>query len=145
MGWGTSLLKGCKTLIGVDIDHGAISEARRRYSYRAEFIVADLGKLGFADSTFDIVACLEGIEHVPPDVGQAFLAESYRVLRRQGVLFLSSPHCCTMEHSGNPHHFKEYTYHEIRSLVDPYFQIAQVAERSVGNLRVFYLQAIKTK
>jgi 2-polyprenyl-3-methyl-5-hydroxy-6-metoxy-1,4-benzoquinol methylase len=103
MGWGTSLIRGAKSVVGVDINAEAISEAKQRYEGRvAEFKLGDLGNLEFPSSSFDVVSCLEGIEHVPVEIGEKFIQESKRVLRPEGVLLLSSPYCRTMAHSGNP-------------------------------------------
>ncbi len=103
MGWGTSLIRGAKSVVGVDINAEAISEAKQRYEGRvAEFKLGDLGNLEFPSSSFDVVSCLEGIEHVPAEIGEKFIQESKRVLRPEGVLLLSSPYCRTMAHSGNP-------------------------------------------
>src|SRR5262245_59111585 len=76
MGWGTSMIRGCRRLVGVDLDARAVDEARRRYGSHAEFRVGDMGRLDFPDASFDAVACLEGIEHVPVEVGGRFLAEA---------------------------------------------------------------------
>ena len=141
MGWGTSLLKGCRTLVGVDIEPDAIAEARQRYGTKAKFFVGNMSKLEFDNSTFDVVVCLEGIEHVLPKVGKTFISEAARILRPGGMLFLSSPDCINKEHSGNPYHVKEYTPTELRALIDPYFDISDKIERKVDNLIINYFQA----
>jgi len=141
VGWGTSLLKGCRTIIGVDIASEATAEAQQRYGKHAKFLVGDASRMPFRSSTFDVVACLEGIEHVPPIVGKALVAESARVLRPGGMLFLSSPHCRTKEHSGNPHHIKEYKPEEVSALIEPYCDIVDVTTREVDIMAVSYFQA----
>jgi hypothetical protein len=62
-------------------------------------------------------------------------------LRHNGMLFLSSPHCPIREHSGNPFHVKEYQPNEIRSLVEPYYEIIDVTKRRVGDVEVNYFQS----
>lgn len=143
MGWGTALLRGCRTLVGVDISDEAITEARERYGRRAEFIVGDMSRLEFGGAAFDTVVCLEGIEHVPLETGRAFMSESARVLRQDGVLLLSSPCSRDTNHSGNPYHVEEYSFDEIRALIRPFYDIDGVIQRDVGNLLVYYIHATR--
>lgn len=143
MGWGTSLLEGCKTLVGIDISPDAIAEARQRYGMCAKFLVGDMTKLEFSNESFDVVVCLEGIEHVRPEIGDMFIYEADRVLRPGGLLLLSSPHCRTKEHSGNPYHVKEYKPEEIRALINPAFEVVDVVERDVDNLTVTYFHTMR--
>ncbi|HET8647524.1 MAG TPA: class I SAM-dependent methyltransferase [Vicinamibacteria bacterium] len=51
------------------------------------------GKLPFADATFDRVAVVDMLEHVPDD--QAFVADLARVLRPGGELVVNTPHLKT--------------------------------------------------
>jgi ubiquinone/menaquinone biosynthesis C-methylase UbiE len=74
-----------------------------------------MSRLEFPDCSFDIVACLEGIEHVSIEVGAKFLREAYRILRPGGQLFVTSPHPKTGGHSGNPFHVHEYRTEELRA------------------------------
>src|SRR4030042_3275907 len=63
MGWGTSLLKGYKSLFGVDIGKEAIKEAKNRYP-GMNFKVGSMINIEFKDSFFDVIVCLEGLEHI---------------------------------------------------------------------------------
>lgn len=142
LGWGTSLLRGCRSLCGVDISPEAINEATARYGDRATFSVGDMSKLAFPDASMDLISCLEGIEHVPPSVGATFVLEAARVLRPGGEMIMSSPHCNDGAHSGNPCHVKEYTPEELRALVAPCFEVFREEQRTVDNLTVtmFFLR-----
>lgn len=140
MGWGTASIRRAKSLTGVDINGEAISEAVRRYGHAAEFRVGSMGKLGYPDASFDVISCLEGIEHVPCGIGEQFLREAHRVLRSDGLLLLSSPYCRTMAHSGNPYHIHEYQPDEIRALVSKYFIIEDVVTREVDIMTVLYMR-----
>ena len=134
MGWGTSLLKNYHTLIGVDISEEAINEAKQRYGNKISFQEGSMKQLNFSENSFDLISCLEGIEHVPIDVGKSFIAESHRVLRAKGILIISSPYCTTGEHSGNQFHVKEYKIDELIALLKPYFNVLYINSCEVDNL-----------
>lgn len=52
--------------------------------------VADARRLPFGDGTFDAVACVSVIEHIPGDGDARAMAEIWRVLRPGGVLHLTT-------------------------------------------------------
>ena len=136
VGWGTSLCKHCRSLTGVDISEEAIAEARKRYGYLANFELGSMDNLRYPDASFDLVSCLEGIEHVSEEVGRHFIEGAHRVLRDGGELILSSPYCLDGGHSGNVYHLVEYRPEELRALLIRYFNIEEEQERKVGNLVV---------
>jgi SAM-dependent methyltransferase len=51
----------------------------------------DIANLQFEDDSFDVVTCMEVLEHIPPEVFVAGLAELRRVCR--GQLIMSVPFC----------------------------------------------------
>jgi len=145
MGWGTSLITGARSVTGVDISAEAIAEAKQRYGHPYRFVTGSMAKLQFSDLSFDVLSCLEGIEHVPKAVGIAFLKEAARVLRPNGRLMLSSPHPQHGTHSGNPYHVYEYPPEEMRELIGGGFDILEESHRRVDNLIVTYFLAAARK
>lgn len=144
MGWGTSLLENAKNIIAVDISEEAIEEANTRYNGFASFEVGDMGKLNFKDNTFDTIICLEGFEHVPEKIGDSFLSECARLLKKDGCLVLSSPYPIVGEHSGNPFHIKEYRPSEIRQkLFGNNFKVLDEKKRKVGKIVMTIFVATK--
>lgn len=143
MGWGTSLLKGCKTLTGIDTSFEAIEEANYRYGKIAQFHVGSMKELEFRDKSFDLIACLEGIEHVSESTGKLFLKECYRVLKENGEFIVSSPSSISADHSGNPYHLKEYMPEELQALLTPHFNIYNVLKRQVEDLIVTLFHVMK--
>jgi SAM-dependent methyltransferase len=75
------------TVCGVDTSATAVEMARRR-GHR-DVRVAAAEDLPFGDRTFDLVTCLDVIEHTPDD--RATLAELLRVTRPGGVLVATVP------------------------------------------------------
>ena len=72
---------------GIDVSDVALACARRRG--HADVRRAAIERLPFADATFDLVTCLDVIEHLPDDV--AALAELRRVTRPDGLLVVTVP------------------------------------------------------
>lgn len=73
---------------GVDADAGSVAVARERVP-GAELHVADAGALPFTDGRFDLVCCLDVVEHADDD--QPILRELRRVTRSGGRLLLTVP------------------------------------------------------
>ena len=76
-------------LTGVDVSQVALDRARRRLGDAELVLVEPDAPLPFDDNRFDLVSCIETIEHVR-DVQLAF-SEMRRVLRPGGRLALTTP------------------------------------------------------
>ncbi len=73
---------------GVDIDVPAVKYARRIGAPNLFFAVQDGMRLGFADSTFDVVVCAQVYEHVPDY--RLLVSEIWRVLKPGGVCYFGA-------------------------------------------------------
>jgi SAM-dependent methyltransferase len=82
---------GGASLVGVDINRDALEVARRR-NPEMRFVHADVCDLPFENESFDIVTCLEVMEHVEPERRRRAFRELRRVARRGGRLIVSTPH-----------------------------------------------------
>jgi len=78
-------------LAGVEINHVALNKAHQDLP-GACLCVARADNLPFPDESFDCVACIEVLEHMPAELRQQSLLEMRRVLRRGGRLVLRVPH-----------------------------------------------------
>ena len=77
---------------GVDIDLSQSGHLPPSF----ERIRADLnGRIPLPDSTFDLVTCLEGIEHVENHAN--LLRELSRLMKPGGILIVSTPNVCNVE------------------------------------------------
>jgi len=83
----------CKNVIGVDKEQRRLDEFREICQTsglrNCEIKQMNAENLQFEDESFDIVSCIETLEHIP-NQGKA-LSEMYRVLRSRGSLILSVP------------------------------------------------------
>ncbi|MCL4493125.1 MAG: class I SAM-dependent methyltransferase [Nitrospirae bacterium] len=125
-GYGSSLLaKRAKGVIGVDISDEAISHAIRKYGNQKnlEFRVGSCTDMPCADESFDIVVSFETIEHI---AGQKrMLDEVKRVLRKPGILIISSPNKKTnSDNTGlrNEFHIRELYLAEFANLLHSRFK-----------------------
>jgi ubiquinone/menaquinone biosynthesis C-methylase UbiE len=119
-GYGTLMLieGGAASVTAIDIAEDAVGQTLERVDGRAEVVLGDVHQLPFDDASFDMVVCLEVIEHL--DGQDAALAEFARVLRPEGFLVISSPNRDVYT-PGNPHHVHEYTPPEFREALSRLF------------------------
>jgi len=74
-------------IIGVDIDEEMLNYARKRGIDAHVVNAEDLSMLG--DETFDLITCLDTLEHLQHPA--LALSEAYRVLRKRGFLVITTP------------------------------------------------------
>jgi SAM-dependent methyltransferase len=86
----TSLVEGgARSVVAVDIDPRAVTQASATVPASARILLADIADLPFASSAFDLVVCFDVIEHAPEPLRA--LGELRRVLRPDGRLLISLP------------------------------------------------------
>lgn len=125
-GWGASLLKGAKQIFGVDVSQEAVSYGRKRFP-RLRLAVGDCGDLPFRGEMFDVVICLEGLEHFEPTKAPQFLDEAHRVTKSDGLFIITCPILDDEGKStGNPYHLKEYDHQELVGMLNDRFQILRL-------------------
>lgn len=124
LGWGGFLVAGkARQVVGVDRDVEAVGFCRRRWTEEnMEFVEGSVLALPFENESFDVVMCMEAIEHFSVEDGERYLAELRRVCRPGGVLVGSSAfprnrgaadELC----SKNEYHLHVYTRAEMRSVL----------------------------
>jgi SAM-dependent methyltransferase len=98
---------------GVDLSPEAVGLARRRGHDDVQ--VAYVEELPFADATFDVVTCLDVVEHTPDD--RATLAELRRVTRPGGLLLVTVPayQALWSWHDEVNLHFRRYDRSSLRA------------------------------
>jgi SAM-dependent methyltransferase len=94
------------TVQGIELDPGAAEVARGRGA--GEVRIGRLEELPWEEDTFDLITCLDVIEHTPDD--RATLTELRRVAKPGGWLLLTVPayQALWSQHDEANHHFRRY-------------------------------------
>jgi SAM-dependent methyltransferase len=120
-GFGSAMLAeaGAEHVVGIDNDTSAVEQASADRPHNVEFAVCDVAGLPFDDASFDIVTCMEVIEHV--DNPARVIDELHRVLKPDGLLLLSTPNREVVV-PGNPFHLHEFTPDELVETISRRFR-----------------------
>ena len=125
---------------GIDASAAAVAATRRR-GHRAWR--CDIERLPFADASFDLVTCLDVIEHTPDD--RRTLGELRRVTRPGGILVVTVPayQALWSAHDVVNGHYRRYRVADLRAaaqeagwyhLRDSYFNSLLLAPAAVLRL-----------
>ncbi len=101
------------TVSGLELDPDAAAMARARAL--GEVITGRLEALPWDDASFDLITCLDVIEHTPDDAPA--LRELFRVCRPGGFMLVTVPAYPALwsRHDDANHHFRRYTRRSLRS------------------------------
>ncbi len=72
----------------LDVSERSLALARERYPQQATFMVFDGATIPFPDGTFDLAFAACVFHHIAAEVHAALLSELFRVVRREGWLFI---------------------------------------------------------
>lgn len=113
------LIKSGAKLIGIEKDRDALAFAQKNVGPKAKFILGNVLNIPIQRDTADIVALFDVIEHIPRGTEERALREIRRILKKGGVLLLSTPH-----------------FHPITNLFDPawYFGHRHYSEEKIKKL-----------
>ena len=106
-------LVGLGTVSGIELNQDAAELARSRGF--GEVRVGRLEELPWPEASFDLITCLDVIEHTPDD--RATLAELRRVCRPGGYLLVTVPAYPRLwsVHDEANHHYRRYSRAALRS------------------------------
>ncbi|MBN1461202.1 MAG: methyltransferase domain-containing protein [Armatimonadetes bacterium] len=125
-GIGLPYLRRASHLVGVDRDAGALEFAAERFGWTGvRLLRGDMTDIPLAAESFDVVTCMEGIEHVARPDGIRFMGEVARVLRPGGYLLVSCPVSVDGRHSGNEYHLYEWTVAELVGCLETRFVLRE--------------------
>ena len=124
-GYGTNIL-GCKVgvkVVGGDISEETLALCKNRYSKEnLEFKFIDATKIDYPVNYFNVIASFETIEHTTKY--ELMIKELSRVLKKDGVLLLSTPNSKVTSPNGkiiNPYHTQEFNAIELEQLLKSHF------------------------
>ena len=84
----TRTLLGLGEVVAIDISSSFIGAGRSQVK-QAHFILSDVQSLPIRDGIFDLVTCLEVLEHLPKP--KWVVSEAWRTLKSEGRLLVSTP------------------------------------------------------
>ena len=91
-GYGTKMLAGtAENVTGIDISKEAIEYAGMLYKAdNISYVLGTVSDLPFPNMSFDVVVSFETIEHIDRDTQILFLDEIKRIIKREGILPIST-------------------------------------------------------
>ena len=144
-GYGSKILAdAAQRVIGVDISEDAVNRARKAYSDQTNlsFIAESVADLSLPDESVDIVVSFETIEHISEELQQEFLEQIHRVLKKDGLLVMSTPNkeiYSNLHNYHNEFHVKEFYKEDFLAflhqkftnivLYNQYFEVTSVIDR----------------
>jgi ubiquinone/menaquinone biosynthesis C-methylase UbiE len=98
---------------GVDVSERAIGFARL-ISPMINFSVMSGDSTNFQSKSFDLITMIEVIEHVPDNIEEKMMSEVHRLLKKGGLLILTTP---SLNERLSAHHFRHYSVESITDLL----------------------------
>jgi ubiquinone/menaquinone biosynthesis C-methylase UbiE len=127
-GYGSNVLaRACAKVTALDLSPEAAAHAAAKYKRdNLRYLSYEGGRLPFPDASFDKVVTLHCIEHIPADA--AFLAEVFRVLKKDGKLLVSTPNKAyrVQPTAWYKYHVREYTAAEFETLLRGSFRSVEL-------------------
>ncbi len=87
-----AVTKDCKKVVGIDLTDEDLKTARTHATNKKiAFQIGSAVDLPFKNNVFDTVVSWDVIEHIPKNMEDKMFQEVNRVLRKNGVFYLSTP------------------------------------------------------
>lgn len=119
-GYGTAILSNSAAHVtGVDVSSESVDYAKERYNRKnINYVCGEGTQIPCKDNTFDVIISFETIEHI--EKYNEFLIECRRVLKKGGLLIISTPNDLEFA-EGNHFHIHQFKYVELIKLLKTRF------------------------
>jgi len=115
--------KLCNKVYALDLAKENIEFAGNTYRRdNVEWINGDVTKLPFQDGKFNVYTSFETFEHLSLNLIDSYFKEAVRVLKKNGMMILSTPNREMRKNVKNPFHIKEYDFDELKEILQKYFK-----------------------
>lgn len=127
-GYGTELVAlYFKRTLGIDRDASAVAYAREHHTRSGAVFLTDY----HAVDTYDLITCIEVIEHLG-EVERACMLDHFRaLLDKDGTLVLTTP-IGDGTKPVNEHHLIEFTADQLEALLKTRFDVVDVQDITMG-------------
>ena len=102
---------------GMDIDEITLHYCRANYC--GKFVCQNLENPSFPENFYDVIANIDGLEHIEKDYQENLLRSFHWALKPGGTLIVSTP--AKAGNTVNPYHKHELTKKEFKGLLDGVF------------------------
>lgn len=113
--------------LNLGINDSIIRYYRESRSNIKDIVFDNMSHTKLAESSYDLISCIEVIEHVPED--EAFIRNSAKVLKPGGTAFFTTPNGDYIKNEPpnyNPDHVKHFTLKELKEMMERYFDEVEV-------------------
>jgi 2-polyprenyl-3-methyl-5-hydroxy-6-metoxy-1,4-benzoquinol methylase len=127
---------GVGTVLGIDINAGLIAQNAAANSHaNIGYAVDNAFALSLDDGSVTGATAMELIEHIPIDKVDTFVGEVRRVVSVGGYFVCSTPQSSYGEIPVVPHHVREYSAAELKSILKRHFSMVKIySSKSGGRL-----------
>lgn len=107
----------CRSILGCDIWDKYLQSTSMRYP-TVKLSMDELGK--FVDGSYDIVICLDVLEHLELDTSIRAIEEMKRITRKKVIIYTPSKYIDNNEHVKDSWHMGSNQYQAHRCFVNPH-------------------------
>ena len=131
-GYGSHIIASvARDVTGIDIDRATIDRAKVTYGkqHNLHFLQGSIADIPIENESVDVVVSFETIEHVSERIQHRFLNEIERVLKKDGILIMSTPNkkiYSDLFGYKNQFHIKEFYHNEFLSFLHEKFMYVKL-------------------
>ncbi|MDR4485093.1 MAG: class I SAM-dependent methyltransferase [Nitrospirales bacterium] len=109
---------GMQSTLSLGVNQKITEHLRNRRSNVRYVAYDDMSRTCFKENSFDIIVCVEGLEHVEED--ELFIKNVFRILKKGGLLLMTTPHGDYVPNR-IPDHKRHYSKAQLHALLHKYF------------------------